>query len=107
MIGTFYKASKSRIDPAFKLIGAVAVLSLVIFTFGLVFSSCVMGKIKPVGYQKIVVMPGDTVWDCVRMVYGQDRDIRTAVTFTLELNGIKDGLIYPGTMIRVTLDGSI
>lgn len=107
MIGTFYKAGKNRIDPAFKLIGIVAVLSLVIFAFGLTFSSCVLGKAKPVGYQEIVVKPGDTVWNCVRMVYGPDSDIRTLVAKTLELNEIEDGLIYPGSIINIPLDGSI
>ncbi|HNZ09375.1 MAG TPA: hypothetical protein PLI88_05590 [Bacillota bacterium] len=101
MIGIMYRTKRLRGKSPLKLILTVTGISVFILTFGIIFSSCVMGRNDATELEEVLVRVGDTVWECVRKVYGYETDIRSAVARTIELNDIEDGIVYPGRVIVI------
>ncbi|OQB48480.1 MAG: hypothetical protein BWY00_00522 [Firmicutes bacterium ADurb.Bin153] len=101
MIGTIYRAKRIKGDSTLRLILTVTGISVFILAFGIIFSSCVMGRNDATGVEEVIVCVGDTVWGCVRSVYGDEADIRSVVERTIEINNIESGIIYPGHVLAI------
>ncbi len=58
-------------------------------------------------YYSVEVKAGDTVWECVRSIYGDTEDIRGIVEETIKKNGIQDGMIFPGMRLSIPVRDAV
>jgi hypothetical protein len=102
IIGIVHCVQMKNRKNAFKLPYYIAGSCVVLLLAGIAFSSSVVGFAKGNhDYLQVEVAAGDTVWECVRNVYGNIIDIRTIVSKTIKINRISDGLIYPGEKLLI------
>ena len=95
-----YTAKIKRYNPD-KLVIFITAISLVTLMLGLVFSSMARNDGEMLDYYSVEVKAGDTVWECVRSIYGDAEDIRVIVEETINMNRIQDGMIFPGMRLSI------
>lgn len=103
MIGMVYTSKKNSDNRAVNPVALLLVASVLILMLGVAFNIVTTARQSDVDFVEVIVESGDTVWGSVRDVYGDSVDIRDAVALTIEVNGLKDGLIHPGTSIKIPI----
>ncbi len=54
-------------------------------------------------YHEITVIEGDTLWEIANKYLPEDIDIRRAIYDIEKINGIDNGYIYPGNIIKIPI----
>lgn len=101
MLGVVHYTAKSKRYSPDKLVIFITGISLLTLMLGLVFSSLARNDGEMLDYYSVEVKAGDTVWECVRSIYGESEDIRNLVEETIVKNGIQDGMIFPGMRLSI------
>lgn len=79
-----------------KKLGAVAVI--------IIIAVLLLGTVKPEKetlWQEYRVRPGDTLYKIALECAGNGEDYRDLVYYIIEINGIKNSMIYPGQVLLV------
>lgn len=79
-----------------KKLGAVAVI--------IIIAVLLLGTVKPEKetlWQEYRVRPGDTLYKIALEYAGNGEDYRDLVYYIIEINGIKNSMIYPGQVLLV------
>ncbi len=101
MIGIVHTPKKQADSRSNNPVVMLLVVSVIIFALGMVFNMATSFKKSNLNYIVLDIQSGDTVWSLVRKVYGEEAEIRGAVRQTLEINGLSEGIIQPGTTIKI------
>jgi hypothetical protein len=92
-----------RIYSKFRFAIFLIVLTVTAFVMGgFLFGAEASGTAEP-EFETVLIHAGDTVWGIADEYGSGDEDIRTYVKTICELNGIDQGMIYPGQTIRVPI----
>jgi len=101
MLGVVHYTAKVKRYSPDKLVIFITAISLVTLMLGLVFNSLARNEGEMLDFYSVEVKAGDSVWECVKSVYGETEDIRSIVDETISMNGIKDGMIFPGMRLSI------
>ena len=81
----------------------IAIAAVVIFAAALLIGS--RAKSDPVLWEEYTVHSGDTVSDIAFEITPEGEDYRVNQNYIIKKNGIKNGMIYPGQVILVPMEG--
>jgi len=101
MIGIVHTPRKQADNRSTNPVAMLLVVSVVIFALGMAFNMASSVRKSHLDFVVLDIQSGDTVWSLVREVYGEAAEIRGAVRQTLEMNGLSEGIIQPGTTIKI------
>lgn len=107
MLGVVHYTAKIKRYSPDKLVIFITAISLVTLMLGLVFSSLARNDGEMLDYYSVEVKAGDTVWECVRSIYGDTEDIRGIVEETINKNGVQDGMIFPGMRLSIPVRDAV
>ena len=101
MLGVVHYKKSSNTGVSLKPVYTLIALSLLTLIIGLTLNSLAIGEGTDTEYITVEVRSGDTVWGCVKSIYGESMDVRKVVEKTLSINGIGDEYLQPGDLIRI------
>ncbi len=84
------------------MIAIAIVLTVTAATLFIAFDK-ISGYSEP-SYLEVVVTRGDTMWDIIQEVYGENTDIRRMISSVKRINGLENTDIYEGQVMLLPVD---
>ena len=81
----------------------IAIAAVVIFAAALLIGS--RAKSEPVQWEEYTVRTGDTVCGIASGITPEGEDYRVNQNYIIKKNGIRNGMIYPGQVLLVPMEG--